>query len=808
MAGELRPVVTLHPDFSNAASSIGHLKLITIDDAVGTVSKHYPGFFNTENVSPPLKLPKMPKFSPELKKDITNYIEKDTSIRGGCILYDYHAAYASGFANLEETFEKNPQSSINCVYVDVHSCKLILFVTAQIRDKMKSGTPNSEQAIAEKVISQLELIEKLFDLSKIIHSFVEVRLLVEFSKPGASEKTAEEAAERIRVHVTNGLKKWANNQICFSFAYKPSKNKPFGLTVLFSKEDKFSDSRDPVKIKIDFDQIVACMILTCPKIFRFFVNPTSIPSVNGTSFSPANVDEVITSIFGLYFPEFGEKLETLPSLDVAPISLLDKENPGSVLQSNDDGTRKFLAELRDFWMKFLRSYQLSHGVLLYTVDQKTIGKIFTRVNKNDSFECDWLWCTAKGFISFELGLTSSPQEPKSAIANKLKQITLTTAPKLQLIVLSLWIHFHKSRTPGLEISEEFLQKGYHFIRRYVKFVIYITNTNKVAVDNFLAGFVPKKEEISYEFLPQVYFLLKEKSLKSEELRLYGISKKENFLSLGNAELSIDALFPSEEENSSSSYGSAEYGPFLETAKTSGEDCVNETIQVLRYISAMMIIGNFQEQSESAFLSISQRINPEKYQKAAGNLDENLLTQWMKLDILPSIQQYRLLERDLRFVHIYGEPGTGKTTLLQIVAFQEAMKSNIDKVYFAVPESKYWLIRQLKQFVQKSDCDFFAQKFELIDLEKSCREDKWSTVTWRHLHRSVLLVDEVRFESPQMSKLMFSFKCQKKSCFYVINAKSGIIFKDYCGAHVIAGKGGFGKSNSLRYLKFFDFENQV
>ena len=106
MAGELRPVVTLHPDFSNAASSIGHLKLITIDDAVGTVSKHYPGIFNTENVSPPLKLPKMPKFSPELKKDITNYIEKDTSIRGGCILYDYHAAYASGFANLEETFEK------------------------------------------------------------------------------------------------------------------------------------------------------------------------------------------------------------------------------------------------------------------------------------------------------------------------------------------------------------------------------------------------------------------------------------------------------------------------------------------------------------------------------------------------------------------------------------------------------------------------------------------------------------------------------------------------------------------------------
>ena len=174
----------------------------------------------------------------------------------------------------------------------------------------------------------------------------------------------------------------------------------------------------------------------------------------------------------------------------------------------------------------------------------------------------------------------------------------------------------------------------------------------------------------------------------------------------------------------------------------------------------MIIGNFQEQSESAFLSISQRINPEKYQKAAGNLDENLLTQWMKLDILPSIQQYRLLERDLRFVHIYGEPGTGKTTLLQIVAFQEAMKSNIDKVYFAVPESKYWLRRQLKEFVQKSDCDFFAQKFELIDLEKSSREDKWSTVTWRHLHRSVLLVDEVRFESPQMSKLMFSFKCQK------------------------------------------------
>ena len=528
----------LHNDY------VSHLDLnsstkISVSEIPEIMAKNYPEIFADSPKNGTVNV--FPKHFPlvnqtNVRKEVFDFFKQSESVNytEGFVILDYKTDYLKSFAcdRASDAFDSSQNDSILCcekktvrtLHVNIEQSE----ITLAIQSKNKE---NSEKNIVQNILEQLSTLDCVFDFAKSDCSFLLRILVLVTSDSKSSEASISNHVEMVKTNLLEEIK-FRNWRILDHL--KIEYTKFMADKMWMTPEDLTVNTPETTQIEIDsnldtgtnvdeisFRDKVFCMLLSMPKYRTLELTDVSLQLriTNGTKIEITDTKKLRDKIFDEYFASFNECLEILPNMDHSKVTILDKSNQNSTLESAETETQKFLGEFRDFCLNFVSTIKRPTGVLLYTFDKTRISNMF-RGEYSENFESDWVWAVAKGLYFFEIGrrakqanlvdITSKPKKdnPEKTVRNKLEQIVYKTSPNIHYIIWNQWLHFMRqnvetcSGTP----SEEMLKQGTDFIKTYIKFVIYIPN---VATEALIQCVSTLKKIPSIELLTgQVFFLLK------------------------------------------------------------------------------------------------------------------------------------------------------------------------------------------------------------------------------------------------------------------------------------------------------------
>ena len=486
-----------------------------------------------------------------------------------------------------------------------------------------------------------------------------------------------------------------------------------------------------------------------------------------TQITLRNVNGVL-SLFRAYFPQIEGCLETLPEFNRIRQDFLhylpewEKQNNlnGTKNDNSNDKSKPqinlYLGEIKDFWEKVVSSLDCPRGLLIHGYKRQHLNQVL-RQPFNCDFEFDWL-LVGNGLLTiFEVGRSDNPELPKSAVENKLAHDkVLKAVTKMQNIVFSI-LKEVADHLPDTELKT--------IAEKSVRFVVVFPNTTKAAIQALIDEKKIKAEKLTTVKNNRTLILtadFDQVELESNtycsngKLKLFELSADFQLMLSG---ITTDDLFSSEaalyldfneEHKKLISYVAAILSlSVLLNPTTSGNDPTS--CDTSNQLSAQ---SWYLDPPDTRPLNVEERL----ISRVAAKKDQHRLTQ---LEIILSPQQRSLLDENPDRICLIGEPGTRKTSVLMMKAFDAALHNeNVKYVIISFPSEKTDFKEFIVKFFENQNVpDEAKNKFRFLSIEElaSIVESQNLCKILNEVTKKVLLV--VNPEQGYLSRYNLNFQRQ-------------------------------------------------
>ena len=342
------------------------------------------------------------------------------------------------------------------------------------------------------------------------------------------------------------------------------------------------------------------------------------------------------------------------------------------------------------------------------------------------FQVDWLYIGGEMIIPIEIGRSEKSDKVSSNIFNKLEQCLYRTIPHFHLIIYSIYKE-HQSSNPSDDsdilklLESRFKVVTILFnvkVHMFVEFMKEISdgNSNKLSGMKYFRRLLP----LNWKFLSQIVFLLEDDKNSS---KLVPVAVGDNF-KIFYPDIEIDQIFKSND---------------IVGLSEKEKECWQYISSVLT-LSGLNLTGQIKFNPE--FLkNYSSRTHDErqpipiddKYSKEFDSWSSKgkecqarkRKHQQVVRDFIGSFtltpQQHQILADDSEELEkslpgfksqkiLYGEPGTGKTTMLLAKCALALLDNDyVDNVVFAFHDSKTWFHQWLLDLIAKQPQDSVLRK---------------------------------------------------------------------------------------------------
>ena len=609
-----------------------------------------------------------------------------------------------------DTISENISSRDSCLFIPAPNFSKIVLIKI-IHDR--SGD-NLDNLIGNPITSQLNRLNLIFknERAEKIPIAVLIIFKVEDQKNQANKvnKTDSNKAPENYAAILDQIKQ---------FVIKKEFNKlEIEFHFILKNSDPALERKQKQKLKQAFADSREIPRAIKESIFEFLgkrdieidlqITPKKFKKIGSAEITLTDFDEVVY-MYKLYFPAKDHRLEIQPSILQIKETLLYKTGQRGELLDGSDG---YIGELKEFLESFVAKVSKPVGLLIKAYKNMQLNAILHRPFFNNRFDIDWIYCGHKMILAFEIGRTNSPENPTTAILNKLQQVLSKSLPTMYLALHAIFRSFPEN-VSGSQDDEEFSKRYWEFIKRCFRFVIFFPN---LSAEQFVEILQTAKEPFKVGKQKAVLYR-----------KIFGLisSTNENRLSNILFLLHEDLYSPAKpktfyvDQDLKVSESPVQVTDVLQTK-------VNYRQPKLKYKQLEFVSGIF-----ALSTLIKKEIFPSSVEKALIPRDENYLQERKRsskqtklednesdfLDVVLSPQQHRILSENKRRVFVAGEPGSGKTALLLARAKIAANDSEIEHILFAVPEGKTEFKTFLLDFVNKPGHEKLKNKFMLVTTEE-------------------------------------------------------------------------------------------
>ena len=488
------------------------------------------------------------------------------------------------------------------------------------------------------------------------------------------------------------------------------------------------------------------------KKLRFL--PGLIGKKDTTSETPLRLDRGgLSQFMNSHFKDWKSFLITVPFFDQIKSGLLFKTDKYSGKISSSEGADEYIGEMENFWKELICLLDSPSGLLLKSYKETHLSNVLKHPF-SEEFQHDWMFLSNDQIIVFEIGKSNNLDNPVSTMQKKWTQVFTNILPKIQFIVW--W--FLKHLTTKMEISDELfdsLVEG--FLSSHVKVFIFFPNISEEKFRDTLfksweEANVLEASDLSWK---QLYFLV-EPPRKPKELPV--------FLKVKKDDLSVTKLDSQQLES------------FLQcTSKNDSLDLSTKYpsfSSFVEYICALFAMGYFLDDGkiksfdQEAPLPVDERFGEDqiKFLEKEKILKGKKLHQ---LGVTLSPQQLQILKNDRKLVLLVGEPGTGKTVVLQARAFLAAQDPEVSYIYFFSPSCKTSLREKVDNFVDFSE---YWETFMTKNYKFLTEEELFGLIDTpiKTLHKTVLFLDEIYFEELDYNQLVQTKASRYREKFFQLS----------------------------------------
>ena len=415
--------------------------------------------------------------------------------------------------------------------------------------------------------------------------------------------------------------------------------------------------------------------------------------------------EMVSWLFDKYFPDRHKQWATIPHINQFGDSKLYSEG-------NDHESRVYTGEVDKFTEVFGKIAKHSTGIFVREFAKEHLEAILdTNKLKPEIFEIDWLYLGAQKLVAFEIGQSENPDNPISAIDNKIKQSLTRTVPHMQLILYSIfqWYCQNGSEDPMLSNFEQVLELFQCIVCitnvPFEKFKLRIDEFTEFAEEQRRAGKVPTKrmKKSSNELFQLLtnnkqqlsrfvkFLFVEETSKTGPQLNLVWIN--ENF-EIKSADYSVENLFQFDKNAAENKF--LKYASALISFSALSAIKLDDTIK--RHDTPLDLDRKYMNASKNYTNKNKSTCDP-----AANRL------------ILSPQQHGILSDKDKKHLLITGQPGTGKSTLLLAKSEQMALDETVKKIFFLYGRSRRLYGKYIRKCVDKNGSKELKAKLEIADM---------------------------------------------------------------------------------------------
>ena len=360
----------------------------------------------------------------------------------------------------------------------------------------------------------------------------------------------------------------------------------------------------------------------------------------------------IVGIINSYFPKKREKLELVPNLDqIFDNILYATTDSGNLGSANKYGS--YMGEVKDFCHCFLTKLPNSNGTFLKNfADAHFSTLLHERSCQPIRFEIDWIYC-GDVIVAFEVGYAEDSEKPTTIIARKIEQALTKIVPQMEMIIHTFFTTCQKwNNETSRPINKDFQQ----FLQNSFKVIIFITNVKFATLRRTISSFKSAlKTDNAYQksaIYTQVVTPVRNCSGKSLNQLLFLAEDEKSRLGLFKIDQNFDIVDSGFE------------------IREMFQQKPNHKNEVVEYINSLFTLASLNKIfSSEEYFSIettnSLDIDRRYWNSFAewSKMQNKNSTSPIGLQFILSPEQHRILSENKRFVGIFGEPGSGKTSLL-------------------------------------------------------------------------------------------------------------------------------------------------
>ena len=390
---------------------------------------------------------------------------------------------------------------------------------------------------------------------------------------------------------------------------------------------------------------------------------------------PCSIDQIdeIINLFNFYFPSRNQKLETIPHFNQLADNMLysytDQGEPG-ILQK----FAPYMGEVQIFSEKLLSKLKNPSGILIKGFSSDHLRTILNGKHLNpQQFEIDWLYLGSRQIVVFEVGMSEKPDQPRSALSNKIRQCFTTLLPQMQLILYSIWVPYKRR-------SKRKTQQTFSaLVEDLLKIVIFIPGLSECKLVSELN--VIKNACKDHQNLLKWMAFLVESGESSRNLKLVRFN---NDFEVINCETTLNQIFQG-------SIGASEKDSFL-----------NYFQSVICAASLNAVLEQKDANHNNTALDIDRRYIRlfKNWLQINRNPAKKKLTVGTDFVFVLSPQQHRILHEVKSHLIITGEPGSGKTALLLAMCEKIAINKDVNEILFVYDERKTLFEKYLTRMLDK------------------------------------------------------------------------------------------------------------
>ena len=645
--------VELHEDFQKLLNKPD--RKVGLNEAEKLVGEVFPELFDKsllrQGCDDLVIVPEPLYFHQEsLHKQACAFAKENNDFKNGLLIVDYFEQSTLRKLVQKKLAQNNGSKPLfKCLHVDLKQRKFTLIVLLK-EFKERTDKKSAVREIADVFREQACAVREILKLVAESCQF-DIALLVSQSAHTAIGKfNLDQKLREIVITGQDTSMQKLSNSIYYATENAKGNKRNWSALKLLNAKSEFRDHLNQLSER-HFKAIVSFFVLTSPRFYLYGIagsNSRKQLANETLNCDIANPTQTTQLIKRDYLSNYATKLEVYPRLDESKVNFLGKDEKDGRLNLLHKKSAEFRIEFRDF-LEFIRSSfdssadKKATGILLHSFDNKKTNSIFKQ-NFIDCFECDWIWFTQNRIMCVELGETKNPESPKSSFMNKFEQITQKSGPKFLIVVASIWLQYRKHTEPEFQVTKESLALCYEFLEKYVMFAIFITNTNKQSVSGALKSVKTDKVN-DWQLLRQTKLILKE----DNNYKIFGVTKNSNQIQLTETESASSLLHcKAENENDRSS--------FCYIMSVLGIEFWSVGLKSPPTISERADLEDYQECVEGVK---GRQLSPDEIEEM--NLH-------VRCDVLPSMQQRLILDRNPRYLCLNGEPGVGELVLNQISFF--------------------------------------------------------------------------------------------------------------------------------------------